>query len=65
MKESFFRKASIDKISSPEQLNDYIKVSNPSVWVILGAMIILLSSVCIWGDGSLNTVIYIKLRCYL
>lgn len=73
MKESFFRKASIDKISSPEQLNDYIKVSNPSVWVILSAMIILLSSVCIWGVyGRLNTVISVNgiakdgiLTCYI
>lgn len=73
MKDSFFRKASIEKISSPEQLNDYIKVSNPSVWVILGAMIILLSSVCVWGFyGSLNTVISINgivkdgiLTCYI
>lgn len=58
MKESLFRKSSINKISSPEQLNDYIKVSNPSVWVVLGAVIILLISICVWGVfGNLETII--------
>ncbi len=49
MKESLFRKKSIDKVFSPDQLNDYIKVSNPSTWVILAAVIILLAAVLIWA----------------
>ncbi|MEG0909954.1 MAG: hypothetical protein RSB47_00915 [Ruthenibacterium sp.] len=49
MNSTLFRKSSLDKISSPEQLNDYIRVTNPSVWVILGAIIALLVGVCIWG----------------
>ena len=44
-----FRKSSIDHVSSPEQLNDYIRVSNPSVWMILVAVIVLLAGVCVWG----------------
>ena len=43
MKNDLFRKSSIDRISSPEQLNDYIRVTNPSIWVILAAIIILLA----------------------
>ncbi len=49
MKESLFRKKNIDKVFSPDQLNDYIKVSNPSTWVILAAVIVLLISVLIWA----------------
>ena len=41
MNNSIFRKKSLDRISSPEQLNDYIRVSTPSVWMVLFAIIIL------------------------
>ncbi len=58
MNETIFRKKSIDKVSSPEQLNDYIRVSNPGVWLVLGALIILLIGVCVWGIfGNLNTTL--------
>ena len=56
MKEGLFRKKSMDKISSPEQLNDYIRVSNPGVWMILACIIILLIGMCVWGVfGRLET----------
>ena len=44
-----FRKSSIDRVSSPEQLNDYVRVSNPGVWMILSAVVVLLAGVCVWG----------------
>lgn len=44
-----FRKSAIDNISSPEQLTDYIRVTTPSVWVILAASIILLGSLFVWA----------------
>ncbi|MCI9448369.1 MAG: hypothetical protein HFH36_13580 [Lachnospiraceae bacterium] len=44
-----FRKSSIVRVSSPDQLNDYIRVSNPSVWMMLTAVIVLLAGVCVWG----------------
>lgn len=51
-----FRQKSIEKISSPEQMNDYIRVSNPSVWIILAAVIVLLAGVFVWGlFGSLDS----------
>lgn len=49
MREDIFRKKSIKKIQSPESLNDYIQVSNPSVWLIIIAVIALLVGACIWG----------------
>lgn len=46
---TIFRKSSLDRISSPEQLNDYIKVTRPSLWMVLGAVTALLVGVVIWG----------------
>ena len=58
MESNIFRKKSMDRVSSPEQLNDYIKVSNPTVWMILIAIIIFLVGVCAWGYfGRLETTV--------
>ena len=48
-KKSLFREKSMEKISSPEQLNTYIKVSNAGVWMIISAMILFLIGVLVWG----------------
>ena len=37
---SVFRKQTLDRISSPEQLTDYLRVTNPGIWVVLAAVII-------------------------
>ncbi len=58
MQNNVFREKSMERVSSPEQLNDYIKVSNPAVWMIISSVIILLIGICVWGVfGRLNTVI--------
>ena len=55
-KNLLFRKKAMDKIASPEQLNDYLRGTNISLWLILGAVIILLSGLGIWGVfGRLET----------
>ena len=46
---TIFRQKSIDRISSPEQLHDYIKVSSPGSWIVLTAIIVLLIGVLVWG----------------
>ena len=52
-----FRKSSMDRISSPEQLTDYLKVTNPGIWVLLVAVIILLGGLFAWSMvGNLETV---------
>ena len=73
MNESLFRKKSIKKISSPEQLDDYIRVSNPGVWMLLSCVIILLIGMCVWGifgklETSVSTVAICnngKTTCYV
>lgn len=49
MGNSLFRKKSIDKISSPEKLDDYIRVTTPSVWITLIAILLLLVGAILWG----------------
>ena len=48
-KNSLFREKSIERIESPEKLDDYLKVTSPGVWIVLAAIIIVLAGVCIWG----------------
>ena len=49
MNEKLFRKSSIDRVNSPEQLDDYIRVTGPSLWVVLLAVVILLAAALVWG----------------
>lgn len=64
MNNQIFRKKSIEKVTSPEQLNDYLKVSNPGVWMILTSIILLLVGVCVWGVfGRLDTIVSMAGTC--
>ena len=47
---SVYRKSSLDRIQSPEQLNNYLRVTNPSVWIVLVAVIVLVAGALIWGS---------------
>ena len=49
MMSNLFRKKNLDKISSPEQLNDYIRVTKPSVWLTLLAVLLLLFGMLAWS----------------
>lgn len=52
-----FRQESLKRISSPEQLTDYLKVTNPGIWIVLVAVIILLIGLFVWSTvGNLETV---------
>lgn len=58
MNEQLFRKKSIDRVSSPEQLDSYIRVANSGVWMVLIAIVILLTGACVWGVlGHLDTTV--------
>jgi len=48
-KSQLFREKSLEGIESPEALNDYLRVTNPGVWMILAAMLIFLAGACVWG----------------
>ena len=38
------------RISSPEQLNDYLKVTSPKIWVLLSAVILLVAGLLLWSS---------------
>ena len=51
-----FREKTLERISSPDQLNDYLHVTNPGIWAVLTAVIILLAGVFVWScTGPLET----------
>ena len=55
MSNPILSKSKGEKVSSPEQLNDYIKVSNVGVWIILSVLFVLLVSVFVWATfGSVT-----------
>ena len=65
MKTDLFRKKSIDKIQSPDELDCYLKVTNPGVWILIVAMICLLIGAIVWGifgnmDSSFAAVIEVS-----
>ena len=49
MSESLFRKKSIERISSPEEIDEYMRVTSPSMWLVLGAVILLLLGILVWS----------------
>jgi hypothetical protein len=61
MNEGVFRKSAMERISSPEQLNDYIRVTNPSVFIILIAAALLLGGFLAWSwSGALTDTIQVN-----
>lgn len=57
-KDSIFRKKSLDRIASPEELNDYVKATNTPIWIILSSVLILILGACCWGIfGRVSTKI--------
>ena len=46
---TIFRQKSMDRVTSPEELNDYIRVTNPSVWIVLIALVLLLAGMLTWS----------------
>ena len=54
MENKLFRKSALDKISSPEQLNEYMKVAGAGVWFILAGLAVTFAAFFLWGiTGSI------------
>ena len=49
MRESIFRKVSLDRLSSPEQLDQMMRATRPGGWLALGALGLLLLTAAGWG----------------
>ena len=49
MDNQLFRQKSIDRISSPEQLHDYMRVTSPRLWMILSVIIALVVGLIVFS----------------
>lgn len=47
--QSVFRKVSLDRLASPEQLDELMQITTPKGWVALLAMTLLLLAALLWG----------------
>ena len=73
MDNELFRKKSLERIKSPENIDDYIRVSNPGVWLILISAIMLLTGMLVWGiwghvDSTIETTVCVEngnVFCYV
>ena len=51
-----FRQKTLDRIASPEQLNDYLRATRPGIWIMLVVIILLLVAFFAWASmGRLET----------
>ena len=53
------------KITSPDQLNNYIRVTSPGIWIVIAAILVLLSGLFFWLftgqlEVSLHTPIFTR-----
>ncbi|HET7871075.1 MAG TPA: NHLP bacteriocin system secretion protein [Terriglobales bacterium] len=56
MEKSIFRQVSLDRLSSPEQLDQLMRVTSPKGWVALTAVFLLLAGAVVWSCvGSIPT----------
>ena len=70
---AIFNKKATEKLKNPDDLDRYVRVTNPSVWVILVACCALLAGLLCWGVfGTVSTdvratgvVINGKAMCFL
>ena len=56
MSTGFFRKTALEKLSTPEQLDQLIKVTTPKGWILLSTLFIALTTALIWSVfGNIKT----------
>ena len=50
------------RVSAPDQLTDYLRVTNPGVWVILLSVVLLLAGILVWAFvGTLETSVPVRI----
>lgn len=52
MPPTFFRKAALEKLSTPEKLDQLIQVTGPRAWIALATISLALITAIIWGFGG-------------
>ena len=66
MGKSLFRQETLDHISSPEELHDYMKVTSPRLWMILAAVVALLVGFIVYASvATLENKLDVKAEVYV
>ena len=68
-----FTKKAADKLRSPDDLDEYVRITNPSIWVVLGGCAVLLIGLFAWGFfgtaetrvGATGTCVKGEVFCFL
>lgn len=56
-----FRQESIDRMQSPEKVDEYIRVSTPSAWIPVVALLLIVAGILIWGfTGSIPKTVSVS-----
>ena len=56
MSKELFKKNNVDRVVSPDQLHDYVRVAKPGLWMVISVIVILLAGVVAWGFiGKIDT----------
>jgi hypothetical protein len=63
-KSSIFTKKASERLHSPDDLDEYVRVTNPSVWVVLAACTCLMIGLLAWGFlGTAETSVSAYATC--
>lgn len=63
MDKQLFRQKSIDKISSPEEMHDYMRVTSPRLWMVLSAILVLLVGFIVYAStASMENTLEVKVE---
>ena len=52
MENGLFRQKSLEQIVSPEETRDYLRVTSPRLWMILGALAVLIAGFIIYASTA-------------
>ena len=63
MENGLFRKKSLERISSPEELHDYMRVTSPRLWMLLCAITALLVGFIVYAStATMENIMPIKVK---
>ena len=64
-KQPLFREKSLERLSSPEQLHDYLRVTSPRLWMILGTIVALLVGFVVYASTTrMESTVMTKMEVY-